>query len=273
MSDKYISDSTFKATFPVRTVCDPTFGKKLIFSAGNYYLLAFPKNGGSITVETATNVKSSGGAVLISGDNKFSVKTEQDFLVQILFSADDALLLTRFLNTDILKRLPVFAAGLVQSELLQLSKAADNIIAVNNEVERDHLSRQLLFKIVSEYFCGIKVPKRQDSVSVPDWLEETVGQMKRPENFTKGISQMLTISKKTPEHLSRSMKKHFGITPTHFINELRMKNAAKLLIESDLTIMDICFENGYQNISWFNSLFKDTFSVSPREYREVHRDK
>lgn len=52
-----------------------------------------------------------------------------------------------------------------------------------------------------------------------------------------------------------------------YINELRITYACKLLLEKKLTITQICYEVGYNNISNFNRQFKRVTGYTPTEYR------
>lgn len=51
-----------------------------------------------------------------------------------------------------------------------------------------------------------------------------------------------------------------------YINELRVTYACKLLLEKRLTITQICYEAGYNNISNFNRQFKKITGFTPTEY-------
>lgn len=51
-----------------------------------------------------------------------------------------------------------------------------------------------------------------------------------------------------------------------YINELRVTYACKLLLEKRLTITQICYEAGYNNISNFNRQFKKITGYTPTEY-------
>lgn len=51
-----------------------------------------------------------------------------------------------------------------------------------------------------------------------------------------------------------------------YINELRISYACKLLLERRLTITQICYETGYNNISNFNRQFKKVMGYTPTEY-------
>lgn len=66
---------------------------------------------------------------------------------------------------------------------------------------------------------------------------------------------------------SRFFKKSTGKTFIKYVNELRIGQACKLLIEEDLTIAEICYEVGFNNLSNFNRRFFERHNMSPRKYR------
>lgn len=67
---------------------------------------------------------------------------------------------------------------------------------------------------------------------------------------------------------SRTRKSYF-----QFLTEVRVWNACRLLLEDDLTVSEISFMCGYNNISHFNHQFKQVMSKSPREYKKAfHRE-
>ncbi len=66
---------------------------------------------------------------------------------------------------------------------------------------------------------------------------------------------------------SRFFKKSTGKTFVRYINELRVGQASKLLIESELSIAEICYQVGFNNVSNFNRRFRELQQMSPKEYR------
>jgi AraC-like DNA-binding protein len=64
----------------------------------------------------------------------------------------------------------------------------------------------------------------------------------------------------------RYFKKITHITYTDFVNEYRINQACRLLLENK-PIADIGFEIGFNNISHFNKTFKQLKGMSPREYK------
>lgn len=63
------------------------------------------------------------------------------------------------------------------------------------------------------------------------------------------------------------IKKHTKKTYTQIINEFRINHAGKLLMSTDLSVREICYESGYNNISYFNRKFKELMLVTPDVFR------
>ena len=71
----------------------------------------------------------------------------------------------------------------------------------------------------------------------------------------------------TPDYLSRLFKQQTGISMQEWIIDVRLKKAAELLQNSDLTIWQIADRSGYDNIQHFVRLFKKRNGVTPTEFR------
>lgn len=64
--------------------------------------------------------------------------------------------------------------------------------------------------------------------------------------------------------------KHFmNKTLVEYINEYRLQRAAKLLRETEKNIIDISTDCGFENASYFSKIFKDTYSMTPFQYRKA----
>lgn len=68
--------------------------------------------------------------------------------------------------------------------------------------------------------------------------------------------------------LCRFFKMNLGITIFEYLNKIKTEFACKLLMDPDLSIMDVCLDSGFNNISHFNKQFKKATGVSPSEYRK-----
>ncbi len=106
---------------------------------------------------------------------------------------------------------------------------------------------------------------------MPVWLEELTIKMAKPENFVEGAGKMIELSGKSREHLLRSFKKYYGITITDFVNDLRVNYASNLLINTNIPIIDICYNCGFQSVSYFNRVFQKKNHTSPSLFRKQHK--
>jgi transcriptional regulator GlxA family with amidase domain len=77
----------------------------------------------------------------------------------------------------------------------------------------------------------------------------------------------------SPRNFSRRFKLAIGKTPIKYLHELRLNNAKELLQSSNLTVAEIAYKVGYNDMSYFAKLFKKELYVSPKEYRKTVRAK
>ena len=70
---------------------------------------------------------------------------------------------------------------------------------------------------------------------------------------------------------SRFFKLHTGYTLREYLINIRLGNAARLLLDTGESIANISFFCGFNNLSNFNRIFKDRKGCSPSEFREQVR--
>ena len=69
------------------------------------------------------------------------------------------------------------------------------------------------------------------------------------------------------QYFCRFFKKSIGRTPMEYINEYRIKQAMRLLEETDLPVTEVCLECGYNNLGNFLRAFKKYTETTPLKYR------
>jgi len=75
----------------------------------------------------------------------------------------------------------------------------------------------------------------------------------------------------TPVSFSRFFRLRTGKTLSDYIVEIRLGYAIRLLIDSNRTIAEVCYDCGFNNLSNFNRMFKRKKNCSPKEFRERYR--
>lgn len=78
------------------------------------------------------------------------------------------------------------------------------------------------------------------------------------------ISEKVNMTKPA---FCRYFKKITGKTFVEFVNSYRLTHAAKMLHERQISILDVCFDSGFNNFSHFNKKFKAFTGRTPTQYR------
>src|SRR5689334_273791 len=68
-------------------------------------------------------------------------------------------------------------------------------------------------------------------------------------------------------HFNRVFHQITGLPPAKFISAMRLDEAKRLLLNTQMSITDICFEVGYNSLSTFTRRFTQRVGLGPREFR------
>ncbi len=71
----------------------------------------------------------------------------------------------------------------------------------------------------------------------------------------------------TNKRIVEIFKEEFNITPSEYINNLRINLAKKLILNSNDKIVDIAYRTGFNSLSAFYRIFKDKEKITPAKYR------
>jgi AraC-like DNA-binding protein len=83
-------------------------------------------------------------------------------------------------------------------------------------------------------------------------------------------SDLAELTGQSPSSFSRSFRRHTGMALVQYVNRLRINFASHLLMsKSDMSITDICFSAGFNNISNFNRRFLDQKGMAPSRFRTL----
>jgi CheY-like chemotaxis protein len=79
----------------------------------------------------------------------------------------------------------------------------------------------------------------------------------------EALARNVAVSRR---QLFRKLKAVVDLSPKALIRSVRLKRAGQLLRESEMTVTEITFAVGFQDVKHFRSLFKEQFGVLPSEY-------
>ncbi len=101
-------------------------------------------------------------------------------------------------------------------------------------------------------------------------IEKTYEHMNQ--NFDKLISlhEVARLANMSEASFSRFFKSRTGITFIDSLTEIRLGHASRLLIDTTLSVAEIAYNCGFNNISNFNRIFKKKKKCTPKEFRESY---
>ncbi|GIZ08881.1 AraC family transcriptional regulator [Flavobacterium sp. UMI-01] len=108
---------------------------------------------------------------------------------------------------------------------------------------------------------------RQFSNENPDRLDNVIRYIS--DNYKSDISlkDVSDIACMTTNSFCRFFKKMTNKSFTEFLNEIRIRNASRMLIQENTPISEICYNVGYKSIPNFNKQFKSVMGDTPKNYR------
>ena len=155
---------------------------------------------------------------------------------------------------------------------------------VNNRLEMNHTksgdiawfttSKRPLFneqgKPIGSYGVTRHLEKTSLALAGMDALKEPVDYVRK--NYMQNIclKELAEITHLSISALERRFKKFLGKTPKQFINEVRLENARRLLIETNIAIATIANDTGFADHSYFSRQFQKLFDQSPSVFRKEH---
>ncbi len=191
--------------------------------------------------------------------NFHSVDMNNTVFYNVMFSADmcDISILSKlFSNTATVIRVDDINHVFICSLLDELCKNCENIEYASLVLET------LIFKINN--ICGNEY-KREISEDIRS------GELYILENFKSKLTlpQVASYVHLSESHFSRKFAQRIGKSFKEYLNNVRFDYAKKLLVFSNMTVSQVCFECGFDDYPNFIRRFRQKNGVSPTEYRKL----
>ena len=141
--------------------------------------------------------------------------------------------------------------------------AVINLLVILYELSQCEDTRTLSsssFAKISVYSDSRRVQKVQDYIDQHYNEEIRLGQL-------ADLVSMTSVS------FSRFFKLRTGKNLSEYIIDIRLGHATRMLVDSTMSIAEICFECGFNNLSNFNRIFKKKKNCTPKEFRENYQKK
>ncbi len=86
-----------------------------------------------------------------------------------------------------------------------------------------------------------------------------------------GMEELARVACMSRAKFFSKFKELFGQTPARFLIQLRLKKSKELLVETELSISEVAFRCGFENLSHFNVAFKKDTQHSPGHFRKLRK--
>jgi len=206
------------------------------------------------------------------------IKTEKT-LQKYIDQKDEKAVISKL--EDIFNRISQLKPGLSVVKMTFISL----INIVNSNIKNNNLKKEKIFTDKGSPYQ--KLEELNTLKDFKNWIEEVyynlIIELKARNNYSDIINQTLlyidqnyekdiTLSKVAAEigvnysYLSRKLKEECGIGFSDYLNQLRIKNAKKLIKDSEFNIKEIVNLVGFNNYNYFFKVFKDLEGLTPSEY-------
>lgn len=172
-----------------------------------------------------------------------------------------------------------FAQGMLQF-LSDVEKVYHNL--VDDEVQKQISACRKIYQFsgveayeeaVMDLVLGMheKIREQGDDHGVGQKMQQAIAYIQ--ENYNKDLNMAVVSNYISMNYsvFSFEFKNYVGVNFVTYLKELRMKEAKKLLEETDKKVIEISQLVGYENEKHFMKLFKSVCGVSPSEYRKNMR--
>jgi AraC-like DNA-binding protein len=95
------------------------------------------------------------------------------------------------------------------------------------------------------------------------------------ENFTDSELSLKQVSKASginEKIISQTIAEKFNCNFKTYINQIRIIESKRLLLESDLNIGEIAYKTGFNSPANFNRVFKTFLNITPTEFIQLHKN-
>jgi AraC family transcriptional regulator len=132
----------------------------------------------------------------------------------------------------------------------------------------ESLSALIAIEIVRHFDASsrMRVRTREGKLSQAD-LSRILEYIASCENHCPSIDEIANVCAISPAHLRRSFKRTTGKTIHDYVEEVRLRKAQSLLVNTDLPLKVISYRLGFANASTFSSTFRRVSSETPSDYR------
>ena len=192
----------------------------------------------------------------------------------------DGMELTQFIKqnpeTDHIPVILLTAKAAIESRLQALQYGADDYMTKPFEPEyiraRVHNILKQRTQLEQSYrtrLMRLETQKGEDPIPGDSFLAKLLDVMeKQMDNNTLTVDELVEEMGMGRTVFFNKLKNMTGMSPVEFIREMRIKRAAQLLEDRKYNITEVTYMVGMNDSRYFSKCFKNTYGLTPSEYRK-----
>ena len=156
--------------------------------------------------------------------------------------------------------------------ILRVYGSLDSLSTMNEKFEQFLTMLKILYELsqdqgartlASSSFADVAADRGSRRVAkVKDYISNHYAEDLRLEDLAALVGM-------APSAFSRFFRQHTNRTLSDYIIDIRLGNAARLLVDTTTSISEICYACGFNNLSNFNRIFKARRGNTPRDFRAL----
>lgn len=124
---------------------------------------------------------------------------------------------------------------------------------------------ELFYLLFCQYGTAASIRPRSKSL---DNVKVILKQIETHYQDKLTIEDMARLCGFSCSHFMKFFKQQMGMSFIEYLNDYRLTMAARMLSASADTVVSVAQEAGFENLSYFNRMFKRKFNMTPSQYRQ-----
>lgn len=174
-------------------------------------------------------------------------------------------------NTQFSKENPYISDGKIPRE--RIRAGLENIYSVKgNTYEAAVAMAGALYSLLS-VFMHYSDKEGQEKDAQTFYVEKAESYIQTNYSYPVTVEDIASYVGISRSHLFRSFQNYMRKSPKEYLTEYRIRQACRLLRETDLSVSAIAYSVGFENNLYFSKAFRKQKDTSPSDYRRSHMNR
>jgi AraC-like DNA-binding protein len=156
---------------------------------------------------------------------------------------------------------------LPEADRPEFARRVEEMLVRQHTPEGELMLTHFFYEAMVRWFCPASVAERR---TMPAWLSDALHELEQVDVAEWSVGLIFKKCHKTREHVARTFQAILGRSPSQYINWRRLEKVRTMLAYSSRSVNALCYEAGFNNINYFNRLFRRYFGTTPGRYRREH---